>query len=92
MAPHDGNDELVKEHSTVIMGGTAMRYRSPKRVVMNMPKLTVKLPESLVERLNKVAERHWPGHGRRGVNRLVSDAVKRYGRYCDGGRRVRNKR
>jgi len=59
---------------------------------MHMPKLVVKLPASLIEQLTASAEQLWPGHGQRGVNRLVTDAIKRYGRYSNDRPRARTQR
>ena len=49
---------------------------------MGMPKLQVKVADGLAQKVAKVAESRWPGHGPRGINRLARDAIRRYGRYC----------
>ena len=52
-------------------------------VVSTVPKLKVTVRDDLMEKVAAVAETLWPGHGVRGVTRLIRDAIRRYLKYCD---------
>ena len=51
---------------------------------MGQPTLKVEIKEDVLRRLTAQAERHWPGHGDIGRDRLLRDGLKRYVRYSDG--------
>jgi hypothetical protein len=57
-----------------------------------MPRIRLDISDDLLQQATASSERLWPGQGRRGVLRLVRDAIRRYVRYCDGDTGNRSKR
>ena len=67
------------------------RTGSPFVARMAMPKISVDVPVRIADRAKIEAERLWPRHGKRALNRLATDALVRYRSYCNDTTRPRTK-